>query len=56
MVPSGVSPVNEVCQVTAFDVSEFMGCKITGMQSFSDVTLKMNFHWSASTLKVLYLT
>ena len=51
IIRSGVSAVNDVFQVTTFDVSEFMGRKVTEMQSFSDVTIKMYFHWSVSTLK-----
>ena len=38
MAASGVSAVNEVSEVTAFVVSKFMGCNLTEMQSFSDVT------------------
>ena len=41
MAASGVSAVNKVSEVTAFEVSEFMCCKVTEMQSFSDVIFKM---------------
>ena len=33
MAASGVSAVNKVSEVTAFEVSEFMCCKVTEMQS-----------------------
>ena len=34
MVASGVSAVNEVSQVTTFDVSEFMSHKVSKIQPF----------------------
>ena len=51
MVASGVSAVNEVSQVTTFDVSEFMSHKVSKIQPFWDVTIKIYFYWSVSTLR-----
>ena len=42
---SGVSQVNGVSEATGFEVSEFMRCKVTEMQSFSDLTIKVYFRW-----------
>ena len=41
MAISGVSGVNKVSEVTAFEASEFMRCRVTKMQSFSGVTIKI---------------
>ena len=43
MAASRVSAVNEVSEVTTFEFSEFIRCKVTEMQSLSDVTIKMFF-------------
>ena len=36
---AGVFAVNEVSEITAFEVSKFMRCKVTELQSFSDLTV-----------------
>ena len=41
MAISWVSGVNKVSEVTVFEVSEFMRCIVTEMQSFSGVTTKI---------------
>ena len=43
MVASGVPAVNDAFDVTIFEVSEFMPCKVTEMHTFLDVTTKMYF-------------
>ena len=45
----GVSAINEVSQVTAFEASKFMCYKVTEMQLFSDVTIKMYFRYFLTT-------
>ena len=49
MAVCGVSAENEVFEVTAFEVPKFVRFKVTVMQSFSDVTIKMCFRWLFST-------
>lgn len=39
MVVSGLSTVNEVSEVSAYVASESINCKVTKMQSFSDVAI-----------------
>ena len=41
MAISGVSTVNKVSEVTAFEATDFITCKVTKLQSFSDVTIKI---------------
>ena len=41
MAISGVSAVNKVSEVTAFEATDFIPCKVTKIQSFSDVTIKI---------------
>ena len=38
MVALGVSAINVVSWVTVFEVSMFMHCKVTKIQSFSDLS------------------
>ena len=45
MVISGVSAVNKISEVTAFEVSQFTCSKITEMLSVSDLTIKIYFRW-----------
>lgn len=40
MAASGVFAVNEVSEVTAFVVFEFMGYNVIEMQLFSEVTIR----------------
>lgn len=49
MAASAVSSVKEVSDVTAFEISEFMHCTVSEIQSFADVTIKMYFRWLFST-------
>ena len=41
MAISGVSAVNKVSEVTAVEATDFITCKVTKLQSFSDVTIKI---------------
>ena len=43
MTASGVSALNEVSELNAFDVFELIRCKVTKMQSFLDLTIKIYF-------------
>ena len=45
MAISGVSAVNKVSEVTAFEATDFIPCKVTKIQSFSDVTIKIYPRW-----------
>ena len=53
MAAPGFYAVNKAYEVTDFEVSEFMHCKITKMESFADVTSKMYFRWLRSTNKCM---
>ena len=50
MAASGVSAVNKVSEVTAFEVSEFMWRKVTELQPFSDLIIKMWLFWYTSSV------
>ena len=42
---SVLSAVSKASDVNALEASEFMCCKVTKIQSFSDVTIKIFFRW-----------